>query len=88
MLKPKDKEKIIGVHRVHEKDTGSPEVQIALISVEIGKLLLHMKKHAKDFSSKRALLKLVAKRRTLLSYLKREDPKRHSSFVKKLGLKA
>lgn len=88
MLKPKDKEKIIGEHRVHEKDTGSPEVQIALISEEIGKLLLHMKKHAKDFSSKRALLKLVAKRRTLLSYLKREDPKRHSSFVKKLGLKA
>lgn len=88
MLKTKDKEKIIGEHRVHEKDTGSPEVQIALISEEIGKLLLHMKKHAKDFSSKRALLKLVAKRRTLLSYLKREDPKRHSSFVKKLGLKA
>lgn len=88
MLKPKDKEKIIGEHKTHDKDTGSPEVQIALISEEIGKLLLHMKKHKHDFSSKRALLKLVARRRTLLSYLKRENPKRHQAFVKKLGLKA
>lgn len=88
MLKQKDKEKVIEKYKVHTTDTGSPEVQVALVSEEIGRLLLHLKKHKQDFSSKRALLKLVAKRRTLLAYLKREDPKRHSSFVKKLGLKA
>ncbi|MDP2664346.1 MAG: 30S ribosomal protein S15 [bacterium] len=88
MLKQKEKVKVIEKYKVHTSDTGSPEVQIALISEEIGRLLLHLKKHAKDFSSKRALLKLVARRRTLLAYLKQEDPKRHSVFVKKLGLKA
>ncbi|MDP2637253.1 MAG: 30S ribosomal protein S15 [bacterium] len=88
MLKQQDKLKVIEKYKVHEKDTGSPEVQIALISEEIGRLLSHLKKHAKDFSSKRALLKLVAKRRTLLGYLKRENPKRHASFVKALGIKA
>ncbi|MBI4138143.1 MAG: 30S ribosomal protein S15 [Candidatus Wildermuthbacteria bacterium] len=88
MLKQKEKEKIISQTKIHEKDTGSPEVQIALISEEIGRLLLHLKKHPKDFHSKRGLLKTVAKRRTLLAYLKREDEKRYNALAKKLGLKA
>lgn len=87
MLKPKDKEKIISATKIHEKDTGSPEVQIGLISEEIAKLLVHLKKHPKDFHSKRGLLKTVAKRRMLLSYLKRESEKRYGALAKKLGLK-
>jgi len=68
-------------------DTGSPEVQIALLSEEIKQLLLHLKKHPKDFHSKRGLLKMVSKRRSLLSYLKQENAKRYNSIVKKIGLK-
>ena len=86
MLTPKEKEKIIDQTRMHSADTGSPEVQISLLSEEIRRLLLHLKKHAKDVHSKRGLLKMVAKRRTLLAYLKQEDQKRYNSFVKKTGL--
>ena len=68
-------------------DTGSPEVQIALFSEEIKRLLLHLKKHRKDLHSKRGLLKMVAKRKTLLGYLKDEDTKRYNSTLKKVGLK-
>ena len=87
MLTQKQKEKLIEQYKIHGKDTGSPEVQIALISDEIRKLLSHLKTHKKDFHSKRGLLKMVAKRRTLLSYIKREDPRRYNSLIKKLGLK-
>jgi small subunit ribosomal protein S15 len=62
-------------------------VQVGIISEEIRKLLLHLKKHVKDFHSKRGLLKMVAKRRTLLSYLKRENVKRYNGLMKKIGLK-
>ncbi len=86
MLKPKDKSKIVESHRTHEKDTGSPEVQIALFTEEIEKLAKHLKKHSKDNSSRVGLLKMVAKRKRLLDYLKREAPKRHSSLIKKLEL--
>lgn len=86
MLTQKEKEKIIVKHKIHSTDTGSTEVQIGLIQDELGKLVLHLKKNPKDFDSKRGLLRLVAKRRTLLAYLKRESPKRYNEFTKKIGL--
>ena len=87
MLQTKDKQKVIEKFKTHPADSGSPEVQVGLLSEEIRKLLLHLKKHAKDFHSKRGLLKMVAKRRTLLAYLKRENEKRYKSLLKKTGLK-
>ena len=87
MLVPEEKTKIIGKYKLHDLDTGSPEVQIALLTEEIKQLLLHLKKHAKDVHSKRGLLKMVSKRRSLLGYLKKEDAKRYNSIIKKIGLK-
>lgn len=87
MLTPQQKSKVIEKVRIHDKDTGSAEAQIALFSEEIEKLSKHLKKNQKDNSSRLGLLKMVAKRKRLLDYLKREDPKRHSSVIKKLGLK-
>jgi len=87
MLKQDQKSKIIGKYKVHEQDTGSPEVQIALLSEEIKRLLLHLKKHAKDFHSKRGLLKMVAKRKKLLNYLKDDDARRYNKIIKAIGLK-
>jgi len=87
MLAPQEKEKIIKNYKLHNLDTGSPEVQIALLSEEIKQLLSHLKKHAKDLHSKRGLLKMVSKRRALLNYLKQEDVKRYNGLIKKIGLK-
>jgi small subunit ribosomal protein S15 len=87
MLTPEEKEKLIKKYKIHDLDTGSPEVQIALLTEEIKRLILHLKKHPKDFHSKRGLLKMVGKRRRLLSYLKEEDEKRYNSLIKKIGLK-
>jgi len=87
MLKIEEKEKIIKKYNLHEADTGSPEVQIALLTEEIRRLLLHLKKHSKDFHSKRGLLKMVSKRRRLLNYLKEEDVKRYNSIIKKIKTK-
>jgi len=87
MLTPKQKAKLIEEHRTHEKDTGSPESQIALFSSEIEALSRHLKKHTKDNSSRVGLLKMVAKRKRLLDYLKRTDQKRYDKLVAKLGLK-
>lgn len=87
MLTTQQKTKILTQYRVHDKDTGSPEAQIALFTEEIEKLAKHLKKHAKDNSSRLGLLKMVSKRKRLLDYLKRENPKRHASIIKKLGLK-
>jgi len=86
MLKPTEKSKIISAHKIHETDSGSPEVQIALLSKEIDKLLLHLKSHPKDFHSKKGLLKMVTSRRKLLKYLKDESTRRYNSIVKKVGL--
>lgn len=88
MLTPKQKAKLIEQHRIHEKDTGSPESQIALFSTEIESLTRHLKKHGKDNSSRVGLLKMVAKRKRLLDYLKRTDQKRYEKLTAKLGLKA
>ena len=87
MITPEEKTKIIKKHKVHETDTGSPEVQIALLSEEITRLLLHLKKHPKDIHSKRGLLKQVCDRRKFLSYLKNENVRRYNSILKKIGLK-
>jgi len=87
MLTQEEKLKVIKKYKLHETDTGSPEVQIALLTEEIERLLLHLKKHSKDFHSKRGLLKMVAKRRELLNYLKKEDTRRYNSISKKIGLK-
>ena len=87
MLTPEEKLKIIKKYNIHETDTGSPEIQIALLTEEIRRLLLHLKKHSKDFHSKRGLLKMVSKRRRFLNYLKEEDEKRYNSIIKKIGVK-
>ena len=87
MLTQKQKTKLLEEHRIHDKDTGSPESQVALFSKEIDVLTKHLKKHAKDNSSRIGLLKMVAKRRRLLEYLKRTDEKRYDKLVAKLGLK-
>jgi small subunit ribosomal protein S15 len=87
MPKQKVKEDIIKKHKIHDTDTGSPEVQIALLSEEIKNLLEHLKKHSKDIHSKRGLLKMVSKRKKLLKYLQEENVKRYNAIIKKVGLK-
>ena len=87
MLTLEEKEKIIKKYKVHNTDTGSDEVQIALLSEEIKNLLSHLKKHSKDLHSKRGLLKMVSKRRKLLKHLKKEDEKKYNDIIKKVGLK-
>lgn len=86
MLTPEEKQKVIAKAKLHDKDTGSPEAQIALLSEEIERLVLHLKKHSKDMASKRGLLKMVSKRKSLLNYLKNEDEKRYHEIIKKVGL--
>ncbi len=87
MLTIEEKQKIIKDYKIHNKDTGSPEVQIAILSQEIKGLLLHLKKNPKDNHSRRGLLKMVIKRKKLLAYLQKEDEKRYQSIIKKVGLK-
>ena len=87
MLNPKQKQKIVTKHSLHEGDTGSSEVQIALFTTEIEALTKHLRKHPKDNSSRRGLLKMVAKRKRLLDYLKKEAPARYNKIVKGLELK-
>jgi small subunit ribosomal protein S15 len=87
MLTTKEKTKVIDEFKRHEKDTGSEEVQIALLSEEIKRLLSHLKKHKKDVHSRRGLLKMVAKRKKLLNYLKEADTKKYNSIIKKIGVK-
>lgn len=87
MLKPEEKTKTIKDYKLHEKDTGSTEVQIALLSEEIKQLLSHLKTHTKDLHSRRGLLKMVSKRRKLLNYLKKENVRKYNSILKKIGLK-
>ena len=86
-LKTKEKEKIIKEVATGEKDTGSSEVQIALLSKEIDKLASHLKKHSQDLHSKKGLIKMVVKRKKLLAYLQKTSEKRYSAIIKKVGLK-
>jgi len=80
------KGEVIKKYKVHKTDTGSAEVQIAILTEEIKSLTAHLKTHKKDNSSRRGLLKKVAQRKKLLNYLKRGDKKRHEVLVKKLKL--
>ena len=82
------KETVIKKYKLHEKDTGSPEVQIALFTERIDELTHHLARNKKDNHSRRGLLGMVSKRKRLLSYLKRTDEKRYAAITKKLGLKA
>jgi small subunit ribosomal protein S15 len=88
MLDKKLKEKVIEKYKTHENDTGSPQVQIALLTEEIKDLTQHLIAHKKDFSSRRGLMRKVSERRRLLKYLKREDAKSHATLVESLVLKA
>lgn len=87
MLTKQKKTKTIKETAIHERDTGSPEVQIALLSKQIDELTSHLKKHLKDKHSRRGLLQMVADRRTHLKYLEGKDKRRYNAVVKKLGLK-
>lgn len=78
---------IIGNYRTHDTDTGSPEVQVALLSERISYLTEHFKTHAKDHHSRRGLLKLVGQRRRLLDYLKRKDTDRYAELIRRLGIR-
>ncbi len=84
---PEAKHTIVGTYRIHPSDTGSPEVQVALLTDRIAYLTEHFKTHAKDHHSRRGLLLLVGKRRRLLDYLKREHPERYRDLIQKLGLR-
>jgi len=81
------KTEIIGSYKTHEGDTGSPEVQVAILSERINYLTEHFKTHAKDHHSRRGLLKLVGQRRRLLDYLKAKDNKRYDTLIERLGLR-
>ena len=87
MLDKKKKERIIAKYKTHDSDTGSSQVQIAILTEEVKELTKHLKDHKKDFSSRRGLLKKVAERRRLLNYLRREDEKGYEQIVKDLKLK-
>lgn len=81
------KSEVIGTYKTHSADTGSPEVQVALLSERINYLTEHFKNHAKDHHSRRGLLKLVGQRRRLLDYLKRKDTDRYADLIKRLGIR-
>jgi small subunit ribosomal protein S15 len=86
-MTPEKKKEIIDGFRVHPTDTGSPEVQIALLSERISYLTEHFKTHQKDHHSRRGLLKLVGQRRQLLNYLKRTNVDRYNTVIERLGLR-
>ncbi|HLS66530.1 MAG TPA: 30S ribosomal protein S15 [Pseudogracilibacillus sp.] len=81
------KTEIINEFKVHENDTGSPEVQIAILTDEINNLNEHLREHKKDHHSRRGLLKMVGKRRNLLNYLREKDVTRYRDLIQKLGLR-
>jgi len=81
------KQSVIETHRVHDKDTGSSEVQVALLTERINELSDHFKTHAKDHHSRRGLLRIVSQRRRLLEYLRRNAPGRYQELIQRLGLR-
>lgn len=86
-IKNEIKNDIIKQHKLHDSDTGSPEVQIAILTERINQLTEHLKFHKKDFHSRRGLLKMVGKRRGLLNYLRDKQPERYRNIIAKLGLR-
>ncbi|MCX6701885.1 MAG: 30S ribosomal protein S15 [Candidatus Zambryskibacteria bacterium] len=87
MLTKTKKSKIVKDVQVHDTDTGSPEVQIAILTKRIDELAVHLKKNAKDNHSRRGLLQMVANRKTHMKYLEKKSPRRYNSLIKKIGLK-
>jgi len=87
VLNTEKKREIIEKFRLHEKDTGSPEVQVAILTERIEYLTEHFKKHTKDHHSRRGLLKLVGQRRRLLEYIKNKDIERYRALIQRLGLR-
>jgi small subunit ribosomal protein S15 len=87
VLSNERKNEVIGSYRTHDADTGSPEVQVAILSERINYLTEHFKTHVKDHHSRRGLLKLVGQRRRLLDYLKRKDSDRYAELIKRLGIR-
>ncbi|MFA5967372.1 MAG: 30S ribosomal protein S15 [Patescibacteria group bacterium] len=86
-LRPDKKKKIIGAFQAHKKDTGSSEVQIALLTEKVKELTKHLKAHAKDFHSRQGLFKIVGNRRRLLNYLKKSHPRKYSALIKELKIR-
>ena len=87
MLLKEEKELVIQENKLHEKDTGSPEVQIAILTARINTLTEHLKKNKNDHHSRRGLLKMVGRRRNLLNYLTKKDINRYREIIKKLGIR-
>lgn len=87
MLTTEDKKKIVNEFEIHDGDTGSPEVQIALLTKKINDLTEHLKIHRKDHASRRGLLKMVGTRSALLKYVSKRDISRYRSIIKRLGLR-
>ena len=87
MLTKQEKEKIVGDYEIHPGDTGSPEVQIALLTKKIDDLTEHLKVHSKDHASRRGLLKMVGNRSALLKYVNKKDVKRYKEIIGRLGLR-
>ncbi|WP_298781109.1 30S ribosomal protein S15 [uncultured Fretibacterium sp.] len=87
MISKEKKQEVISEYRTHESDTGSPEVQVAVLTERIRELTEHLKAHSKDFHSRRGLLKMVGSRRKLLRYLKDKDFNRYKSLIERLGLR-
>ncbi len=87
MLTKRVKSRLIGEHKTHEKDTGSANVQIAVLTRQIDELATHLKRNQKDNHSRRGLLKMVVKRRKLMAYLKKREPAAYTKIAKKLDLK-
>ena len=87
MILKEKKTQVIAENRTHETDTGSPEVQVAILTARINELTEHMKTHPKDKHSQRGLLKMVGRRRNLLAYLQKKDVERYRAIIAKLGLR-
>ena len=87
MMQKEEKTSIIEANRTHETDTGSPEVQIAILTARISNLTEHLKVHPKDNHSRRGLFKMIGKRRSLLDYLARKDIERYRAIIAKLGIR-
>lgn len=87
MIRKEDKTAVIEANRTHATDTGSPEVQVAILTARIKELTEHMKSHKKDFHTRRGLLMLVGKRRRLLSYIKGNDINEYRELIAKLGIR-
>lgn len=86
LLQPK-KQEIISDYQVHETDTGSVDVQIAMLTERVNKLSLHLRSNKKDYSSRRGLLKMIGRRKRLLAYLQKQDAERYRALITRLGIR-